>query len=411
MNLHDLREAQANFVKRIDDVVDERKHLHKLRLAVAKQYSVNALSSLKLDDYVLGKGHHTFCYKIERELDGLGRIIGATADKFGIYFGRTKSDSTVKYRHTKIWGSSHSEAFKNIIPAIQQLIQAGANYDRDAILKSRISPMFKGKILSVYYPDKYLNVFSDEHLKYFLKFYDLDTKQTLHSDPVLKREVLLEFKNNDAVMKNWSADLFSYFLYNVYPKRPIKKPAPAVNVLEDYGDFDFPFTPTAEEVKLTIIQNDTVDNRTSGQAKSDKPDYEKQSRVNKKLGDRGEKIVEEFERERLRKSGKTKLAEKVDRVSLKSDALGYDILSFEEDESKRYIEVKATRAKVGDANFFLTINELNTAKELDNYFVYVVYDILSNNPKIWIIENPFNPQNSKISFSPINFKVSINVKV
>jgi len=410
MNLHDLREAQANFTKRIDDVLEERKHLYKLRTAFANQFSAKALSNLKVEDYVIGKGEHTFCYKIERELDGLGRIIGATADKFGIYYGRTKHDSTVKYRETKIWGNSSITAYNNIIPAIKQLIVAGANNDIDTILQSRISPMFKGKILSVYYLDRFLNVFSDEHLKYFLKFYDLDTKKTLRLDPVLKRETLLDFKNNDVVMKNWSTDLFSYFLYNVYPKRPIKKPAPTVNVLEDYGDFDFPFTPTAEEVKLTIVQNDRLENITSRQAKSGKTDYEKQSRVNKKLGDRGEKIVEEFERERLRKIGKTKLAEKVDRVSLKSDALGYDILSFEEDESKRYIEVKATRAKVGDANFFLTINELNTAKELDNYFVYVVYDILSSNPKIWIIENPFNPQNSKISFTPINFKVSINVK-
>jgi hypothetical protein len=411
MNLHDLREAQANFTKRIDDVLEEKKQSYKLRSAFTKQFNINALSSLKIDDYVIGKGHHTFCYRIERELDCLGRIIGATADKFGIYYGRTKHDSTVKYRETKIWGNNYTTAYNNIIPAIKQLIQAGASNDIDTILKSRISPMFKGKILAVYYPDRYLNVFSDEHLKYFLKFYDLDTKQTLRLDPVLKREELLKFKNNDAVMKNWSADLFSYFLYTVYPKSPIKASKPTENVLEDYGDFDFPFTPIAEEVKLNIIENTTIENSTASKSKISKPDYEKQSRVNKKLGDRGEKIVEEFERERLRKAGKTKLADAVDRVSLKSDALGYDIESFEEDGSKRYIEVKATRAKVGNANFFLTINELNTAKELDNYFVYVVYDILSSSPKIWIINNPFNPQNDKIKLMPINYKVSINVKV
>lgn len=410
MNLHDLREAQANFAKRIDDVLEERKHLYKLRTVFAKQFSTKALSNLKVEDYVIGKGEHTFCYKIERELDGLGRIIGATADKFGIYYGRTKHDSSIKYRETKIWGNNSITAYNNIIPAIKKLIEAGAKNDIDTILQSRISPMFKGKILSVYYPDRFLNVFSDEHLKYFLKFYDLDTKKTLRLDPVLKRETLLSFKNNDVVMKNWSTDLFSYFLYNVYPKRPIKKPTPTVNVLEDYGDFDFPFTSIAQEVKLTILQNDLQGNIRSSLAKSGKTDYEKQSRVNKKLGNRGEKIVVEFEKERLQKAGWPKLADAVDRVSLKSDALGYDILSFETNESKRYIEVKATRSKVGNVNFFLTINELNTAKELDNYFVYVVYDILSQTPKIWIIKNPFNPKNSKIIITPINFKVSIKTK-
>ncbi len=111
MSLHDLREAQANFTKRIDDVLEERKHLYKLRTAFANQFSAKALSNLKVEDYVIGKGEHTFCYKIERELDGLGRIIGATADKFGIYYGRTKHDSTVKYRETKIWGNNSITAY------------------------------------------------------------------------------------------------------------------------------------------------------------------------------------------------------------------------------------------------------------------------------------------------------------
>ena len=101
--------------------------------------------------------------------------------------------------------------------------------------------------------------------------------------------------------------------------------------------------------------------------------------------------------------------DQVERVSLKSDSLGYDILSFEEDGKERYIEVKATRSKVGNANFFLTINEFKTAQEKENYYIYLVYDILSKEPKIWIIGNPFNPENNNINLEPINFKVSIKV--
>jgi hypothetical protein len=64
---------------------------------------------------------------------------------------------------------------------------------------------------------------------------------------------------------------------------------------------------------------------------------------------------------------------------------------------------------VGDANFFLTINELKTAQEKENYHIYLVYDILSKEPKIWIIGNPFNPENKNVNLEPINFKVSIKV--
>ncbi len=411
MNLQDLREAQANFTKRIDDILEERKHLYKLRGAFTRRFSINTLSNLRVDGYVIGKGGHTFCYKIERELDGLGRIIGATAFKFGVYYGRTKQDTTDKYRFTSIWGSDSKIAYQNVIPAIIELIKAGKKEDIETIVNSKISPMFKGKILSVYYPDRYLNVFSDDHLKYFLKFYDLDTKKLLRSDPVIKREALLEFKNNDVVMKNWSVDLFAHFLYNYYPKRPIKKAKAVDNTLEDYDTPDFPFAPTAEAISLTILPFVEPENLDSSRRGARKPDYEKQNRINKKLGDRGEKIVEDYERERLRSAGKPKLADEVERVSLESDSYGYDIRSYNEDETPRYIEVKATRSRVGNVSFFLTINELRKAEEKkDNYYIYMVYDILSENPKIWIIGNPFNPKNNKIHITPINYKVSINAK-
>lgn len=412
MNIYDLREAQATFTSQIDDVIERRKKLHELRLAFSLYFNTNKIAKMEIDDFVIGKGDHNFCRQIERNLDGLGRIIGSTAFKFGVYFGRTKKDAAYIYRNSNIWGETPQIAFGNIIPAITKLIEDGKNEDLDAIIKSRISPMFKGKILSTYYPDRYLNVFSEEHLNYFLKSLDLDNHKTLSSDPVLKRETLLEFKNKDVVMKNWSVDLFSYFLYIVYPKRPIKKNKPIEqDILTDYNEPDFPSNPIGSEVTLNLLPFRAPDLTVKNNGKNSKPDYEKINRLNKKLGDRGEKVVKDFEVARLEKLGKFDLALKVDRVSLKSDSLGYDILSFDEDEKERYIEVKATSAKVGDTNFFLSINELNTAKEKDNYYVYVVYDILSKEPKIWIINNPFKPENKDVNLEAINYKVSIKVGI
>ncbi|HEX8577919.1 MAG TPA: DUF3883 domain-containing protein, partial [Flavobacterium sp.] len=148
--------------------------------------------------------------------------------------------------------------------------------------------------------------------------------------------------------------------------------------------------------------------RTNNSNNNSKPDYEKINRLNKKLGDRGEKVVLDFEIARLKS---TIYKDQVERVSLKSDSLGYDILSFEENGKERYIEVKATRSKVGDANFFLTINELKTAQEKENYYIYLVYDILSKEPKIWIVGNPFNPENKNVNIEPINYKISIRARL
>ena len=410
MNLHDLRQAQSSFS--VVDAIEGRKQLNKLRAAFVKEFSLKHIDEMKIDEYVIGRGNETFCYRIERELDGLGRIIGANAFKFGVYYGQTKTDRTNKYRNTKIWGNSEHVAFNNVINAIIELIEAGNTNDTGTILRSRISPMFKGKILSVYYPDKYLNVFSDDHLKHYLKALDLDTKNTIKANPFIKREILVEFKNNDPVMKNWSLDLFSHFLYDYYPGRPIKKEGQIIDILKDYSEPEFPYNPKPEQISLQIS------NKLSASVKHKNPkgnqnlDYEKQNRINKKLGDRGEKIVEDFERENLIKLGKKDLAEKVDRVSTKSDNYGFDILSFSADGSKKHIEVKATRSKVGDANFFLTINELKTAiDKKETYYIYVVYEILTDKPKIWVINNPFFPENPNILMEPVNYKVSIQTKI
>lgn len=410
MNLQNLREAQADFTERINFIIESRNNLYIKRDAFTSYFNSNKIAQMHVDDFVIGKGENNFCRKLERDLDGLGRIIGSTAFKFGVYFGRTKSDPNYIYRYTKIWGNNYKDAYKKISLAIIKLLEDGKNEDINAITKSRISPMFKGKILSTYYPERYLNVFSDDHLKYFLKAFDLDTTKSLSADPVIKRDILLNFKNNDIVMKDWNTDMFSVFLYNFYPKRPIKSITEVENdILTDYFNPQFPSNPHGSEIELNILPY-AYSNKNTGELYNSKPDYEKINRLNKKLGDRGEKVVLDFEIKKLEQCGKFELAKKVDRVSLKSDNLGYDILSFNEDGQERFIEVKATSSKVTDANFFLTINELKTAQENDNYYIYMVYDILSTEPKIWIIKNPFNPINGKIHMEPVNYKVSIKVQ-
>ena len=54
--------------------------------------------------------------------------------------------------------------------------------------------------------------------------------------------------------------------------------------------------------------------------------------MQKRLGARGEKIVIDLERKRLSDLNKKKLAARVKQVSEETDSLGYDILSFDEDE-------------------------------------------------------------------------------
>jgi len=51
---------------------------------------------------------------------------------------------------------------------------------------------------------------------------------------------------------------------------------------------------------------------------------------------------------------------------------------------------------------------LREAKESKNYFIYMVYDVVSESPKVWVIRNPFHPENKNTVMMPINFRISIN---
>ncbi|MNU00377.1 hypothetical protein D3C72_2434950 [compost metagenome] len=63
---------------------------------------------------------------------------------------------------------------------------------------------------------------------------------------------------------------------------------------------------------------------------------------------------------------------------------------------------------VGNANFFLSANELRQAEESENYFIYIVYDVTSTSPQVWPIKNPFKPENESLKKAPVRYYMNIN---
>ena len=99
------------------------------------------------------------------------------------------------------------------------------------------------------------------------------------------------------------------------------------------------------------------------------------NKENKRIGDLGELFVIALERDKLNKANKPKLAKKVaHHAKDKGDGLGYDVLSFDTEGNKMFIEVKATKS-TKNKPFFITRNELERSKhEQDNFFIYRVYN-------------------------------------
>lgn len=109
---------------------------------------------------------------------------------------------------------------------------------------------------------------------------------------------------------------------------------------------------------------------------------------NRKTGLAGEKRVLDSEKSRLVTVGRPDLARKVKWVSQElGDGAGYDILSFDESGSERFLEVKTT---IGHKRtpFFLSRNERDFAEEASERFrIFRLYE-WGKEPKAFLIKPP-----------------------
>jgi hypothetical protein len=105
------------------------------------------------------------------------------------------------------------------------------------------------------------------------------------------------------------------------------------------------------------------------------PDFSVVESKNRELGQKGELLVVEREKEVLIENGRPDLAERVRHVSLiEGDGAGYDIGSFTLEGETKYIEVKTTRGSAGTP-FYISAKEVEFSKHYrDNYHLYRVYD-------------------------------------
>lgn len=100
-------------------------------------------------------------------------------------------------------------------------------------------------------------------------------------------------------------------------------------------------------------------------------DYAATHAANSHLGKAGEKFVVELEKRYLHERGRDDLAARVEHVSeTQGDALGYDILSFDDHGNEKLIEVKTTNLGTRTP-FYVSVNEVNVScRESKRYWLY-----------------------------------------
>ena len=166
-----------------------------------------------------------------------------------------------------------------------------------------------------------------------------------------------------------------------------------------------------EQSDTLILQTPPIITKTNGitteqfRARKD-IDYSAIDRKNKKIGLKGEELVLLHERKFLSDNNRQDLASKVSHVSVDiGDGLGYDILSYDKNGEKKYIEVKTTSGN-SNTDFFVTKSELKRSKSEKNYFLYRVYnyDQASNTGEFFIKKGALD---ENFMLEPDNYKAKV----
>jgi hypothetical protein len=124
--------------------------------------------------------------------------------------------------------------------------------------------------------------------------------------------------------------------------------------------------------------------------RSTKVDHAALDAANRALGSQGEEFIVEYERFHLGKLGRPDLAAQVRRISeTKGDGAGYDVLSFDELGTEKYIEVKTTTGSK-ETPFVVTMNEVAFSQEYaSRYYLYRLFDF-EQNRRLFILNGCLN---------------------
>jgi hypothetical protein len=305
-----------------------------------RKFPLKRLKELMLDEYVVGHQEPTFCNFVENKTRAWANIQGATSRKFGLYFGRTKSDPTRKYRFTEKFGRNKKEAFASIRNALIELVRMGSRGSPDfaTIDQNPLSQMFKAKILSLYFPKRFLAVCSSEHLEMLGSI--LGFPDNLPNSRY--QNLLLKAKQDHSATAEWSNPKFMAFLYKAYVRqdhvavRPIGKPRKKSHRLVDFEDM------------------------------------QKQRGA---IGKAAEEHALRWERERLSGAGLKHLVDKIEDLRNRPGH-GHDFLSYTSDNRPRFIEVKSVAKLAEGHRFFLSDTERQISLSTDHahaYYFYLVF--------------------------------------
>lgn len=201
-----------------NEVIEQREED---RLSFVNKFPLNNLKDLSIDQFVQGTDENSFCYWLEFKKIGFG-IGGGNASKFGIY--KTEKEGEIFY----VTGSGNSKTYLDDKAAkeyfsyqLAKILKALEYTQNDEIFKIKELdiPMWNTvlqKILSLYYPDKFLTIGSPTVLLNCAKELEVNNIELSTDNSI---EVNYECKkviSDNPFFSNWSSMKIGAFIWDFF---------------------------------------------------------------------------------------------------------------------------------------------------------------------------------------------------
>ena len=204
-----IKQFEDEWLEAMDTIIETAA---KLRAKFVLDYPVEKIMGMSLDEYMIapiGSGYEeTFCSRLKMELKDHASMGNIWPNTFGVYLKGGTEIALHKSLENQ-FGDDYSAAFKFIKTQIIHLLHSGAIDDYVAVVENKLNSSFKYKLLTVYYPEKYIPVCTRESLDEYCKCIGLEIDDSL--EMIYKNIALTKVKKSYENFQNWNNAKFMFF--------------------------------------------------------------------------------------------------------------------------------------------------------------------------------------------------------
>ncbi|MFA1822902.1 AAA family ATPase [Virgibacillus oceani] len=220
MRLQTLIEKALQY-EQDQETLEEKKRGH---LEFLNRFPLEKLDELSVEEYANTKTKDSFIYWLERKgiLSGVG---GGNASKFGIYLAENGDYCKgAGKQKTVLQGDQLSEEFTILKQGIIQAIELAeeGRINENISLNLPLFNMVLLKILNIYVPERFFNVYSPSILIELGRELNIDDELLLPQQSIeLNHKILTALKKQDA-FANWTNEEIASFIWNTFAERDNK---------------------------------------------------------------------------------------------------------------------------------------------------------------------------------------------